>query len=347
MAKLIGLHLPKHSDIETSAERIKESNFDASWRVIDAGFALPPSDDAIYWWLLDDVKPTFADAKRRAAHHAEYGNTAYAFSSGRSFNATQAISHANESQFLLRLADDALIHSQRISEWCGHGPVLEEDLALGNIALDYLGQARLLYSHIGQTEGRSRGEDELAYFRNDDEFFNSSLVELPNSSGFGERDYSITIAKLFLHSSFMLLKWRVLTNSTNPVLAAVAAKSMKECRYHFDHSTLWVKRFGDGTVESKARITNALTYLWPYTNEWFEDDLVDEYAHTQQLGALNSGLKDAWQNLVAPILLEATLTKPEETRFLSQGKHGTHSESLSLLLAEMQSLARQHPGATW
>jgi ring-1,2-phenylacetyl-CoA epoxidase subunit PaaC len=347
MAKLIRLHWPKQSDVDTSGEKVRESNFDMSWVEIEASSPLSQSEDLIYWWLLDDEKATVIDAKRRKAHYAEYGDTAYAFSARQPFSVSQAISHASESRFLLRLADDALIHSQRISEWCGHGPVLEEDLALGNIALDYLGQARLLYSHIGQTEGRSRGEDELAYFRNDPEFYNSSLVELPNSSSFGERDYAVTIAKLFLHSSFMLLKWRALTSSTNAVLAAVAAKSMKECRYHFDHSALWVKRFGDGTAESNARITSALSYLWPYTNEWFEDDLTDEYAHQHQLGVLNASLNDAWQNLVASILLEATLTKPDQTRFLSYGKQGTHSESLSLLLAEMQSLARQHPGATW
>jgi ring-1,2-phenylacetyl-CoA epoxidase subunit PaaC len=310
-------------------------------------FDVMPSPHFVMWWLSDGELPTLIDAKRRLGFLAEYGESSYAFTFRRIFASASSIADTRESEYLLRIADDALIHSHRISEWCGHGPILEEDLALGNVALDYLGQARLLLSQVGQMEGKSRSEDELAYFRNDHEFRNSSFVELPNSSSFGERDYAMTVAKLFLHSGFMLQKWRALTNSSNTILAAVAAKSLKECRYHFDHAAQWVKRFGDGTDESNVRIRSALAYLWPYTNEWFTNDHIDQFASEQGFGCSNSSLRGDWESVVVTVLKEATLAKPADSKFLSSGKSGQHSESLSLLLAEMQSLARQHPGASW
>jgi ring-1,2-phenylacetyl-CoA epoxidase subunit PaaC len=310
-------------------------------------FDAMPSPHFAMWWLRDNELPTLIDAKRRLEYLTENGDTAYAFSYKKVALPSLSIANPNVSDYILRLADDALIHSQRISEWCGHGPILEEDLALGNVALDYLGQARLLYSHVGRIEGKSRSEDDLAYFRNDAEFLNSSLVELPNSSIFGERDYAITIVKLFLHSAFMLVKWHALTYSSDPIVAAVASKAIKECQYHFDHAAQWVKRFGDGTEESKGRVTSALTYLWPYTNEWFGDDSIDQFASGQSIGPVNGSLQTNWKALISPILSEATLSLPAHSQFLSRGKSGYHSESLSLLLAEMQSLARQHPGVVW
>jgi ring-1,2-phenylacetyl-CoA epoxidase subunit PaaC len=310
-------------------------------------FDAMPSPHFVMWWLRDNELPSLIDAKRRLEYLAENGDSPYAFTYKAPSTYSSSVADYRVSDYILRLADDALIHSQRISEWCGHGPILEEDLALGNVALDYLGQARLLYSYVGRIEGKSRGEDDFAYFRNEAAFLNSSLVELPNSSNFGERDYAVTIMKLFLHSSFMLFKWQALTSSSDSIVSAVASKSVKECRYHFDHASQWVIRFGDGTAESKSRIANALAYLWPYTNEWFGDDPIDQFAAEQSIGPLNSNLQTRWLSLISPILKEATLSVPTSSQFLSRGKSGYHSESLSLLLAEMQSLARQHPGAVW
>jgi ring-1,2-phenylacetyl-CoA epoxidase subunit PaaC len=299
------------------------------------------------WWLNDNELPTLLDAKRRIEHLGDNGDSPYAFTFKQVFSAEQSILPVPHCQYLLRLADESLIHSQRLSEWCGHGPILEEDMALANVALDSLGQARLIYSHLARFEGRGRDEDQLAYFRDDHEFLNATLVELPNSSSFGSRDYAMPIAKLFLHSAYMLLKWEALRVSSDATLAAIAAKSIKESRYHFDHASQWVLRFGDGTAESKARISAALSYLRPYCNELFADDSVDKWAHASSIGPLNTELYSRWENLVTPVLSEATLSPPPSSSFLSRGRTGYHSESLSLLLAEMQSLARQHPGVTW
>jgi ring-1,2-phenylacetyl-CoA epoxidase subunit PaaC len=299
------------------------------------------------WWLNDNELPTLSDAKRRIEHLADNGDSPYAFTFKQVFSAEQSIFATAHCQYLLRLADESLIHSQRLSEWCAHGPILEEDMALANVALDSLGQARLIYSHLARNEGRGRDEDELAYFRDDHEFLNASLVELPNSSSFGSRDYAMPIAKLFFHSAYMLLKWEALRSSADTTLAAIASKSIKESRYHFDHASQWVLRFGDGTVESKSRISAALNYLRPYCNELFVDDEIDKCAHTYSIGPLNAMLFTRWEDLIAPILLDATLSSPLTSSFLSRGRTGYHSESLSLLLAEMQSLARQHPGVTW
>jgi ring-1,2-phenylacetyl-CoA epoxidase subunit PaaC len=299
------------------------------------------------WWLNDIETPTLIDAKRRLQFLADNGETPYAFTFKKSFNAQDSISEKVSTDFLLHLADDALIHSQRISEWCGHGPILEEDLALGNVALDYLGQARLLYGEVSRREGKSRGEDDLAYFRNENDFLNSSLVELPNSSEFGERDYAVTVAKLFLHSAYMLLKWRALQQSSDRSLAAIASKSLKECRYHFDHAHQWVLRFGDGTGESHSRIQAAFNYLMPYTNEWFTDSAIDIAASDKGISPLPSSFREGWLNQISSIVVEAGLAVPSEVKFFSKGKEGYHSESLSLLLAEMQSLARQHPSVNW
>jgi ring-1,2-phenylacetyl-CoA epoxidase subunit PaaC len=299
------------------------------------------------WWLNDNETPTLVDAKRRLQFLGDNGDTPYAFTFKKSFKAEDSISEKISADLLLHLADDALIHSQRISEWCGHGPILEEDLALGNVALDYLGQARLLYGEVSRREGKSRGEDDLAYFRNEEEFLNSSLVELPNSSEFGERDYAVTITKLFLHSAYMLLKWHALQQSSDRSLAAIASKSLKECKYHFDHAHQWVLRFGDGTDESHSRVQAALNYLVPYTNEWFYDSVIDIAASDKGVLPLPSSFRGDWLNKISAVVIEAGLKLPSEVKFLSKGKEGYHSESLSLLLAEIQSLARKHPGVNW
>jgi ring-1,2-phenylacetyl-CoA epoxidase subunit PaaC len=299
------------------------------------------------WWLHDEERPTLLDAKRRLDYLHAQGETEYAFNFKKSFEPEQCIFPGWYQQSLLRLADDALIHGQRIAEWCGHGPILEEDIALANIGLDYIGQARMLLTRAGQIEGKSRGEDELAYLRNQEDFFNSSLVELPNSSRFGERDYSITITKLFLHSALMLQVWASLMTSRDATVRAVAQKAIKETSYHFEHASQWMIRFGDGTEESNQRVRNALDVIWPYTHEWFDDDAVDQFAQQNQLIALRSDLRAQWLIKIDQTLSQANLIRPSDSAFLSQGKRGAHTEYLGFVLAEMQSIARQHPGAQW
>ncbi len=299
------------------------------------------------WWLHDDQRPTLLDAKRRLDHLEAQGESEYAFNFKKSFSPEQCIFPSWYLQTLLRLADDALIHGQRIAEWCGHGPILEEDIALANIGLDYIGQARLLLTRAGQIEGSNRGEDELAFWRNQEQYFNSSFVELPNSSSFGERDYAMTITKLFLHSALMLEVWPSLLNSVDTTLRAVAQKAIKESTYHFEHASQWMIRFGDGTDESFARVSNALTVLWPYTNEWFDDDAVDEFAQKNKLSMLRLNLRSAWLHRVDQVLSQAQLVRPKDSPFLSHGKRANHTEFLSYILAEMQSVARQHPGVRW
>ncbi len=178
---------------------------------------------------------------------------------------------------VLRLGDDALILAQRASEWAGHGPVLEEDLAMANIGLDLLGQARMLLSHAGELEGNARDEDALAYFRDSPFFRNHSLSELPNGQGKHD-DYAVTIMRHYLHSERMVLVWEWLAESADPQLANIAAKAIKEAKGHLRHARQWVIRFGDGTEESHLRAQSALNLLWPYTNEYFKDDETDQSA---------------------------------------------------------------------
>lgn len=247
---------------------------------------------------------------------------------------------------IIRLADDALVLAQRVSEWCGHGPALEEDLAMANIGLDLIGQARMLYSHAGELEGAGRDEDQFAYFRTSTEFRNHALTELPNGNGRHD-DYAITITRNWLHSARMVPLWQALTKSSDPQLAAIASKAVKEAAGHLRHSRDWMLRLGDGTDESHDRMQSALDRLWPYTNELFVDDAIDKAAADNNLAPLPSSLKGAFQSEVCATLPQATLTQPVASQFLSTGKQGQHTEHLDLLLAEMQSLARAHPGAAW
>ena len=243
--------------------------------------------------------------------------------------------------YVLHLADNALVLGQRNAEWCGHGPVLEEDIALANISLDLIGQARLLYQHAASLQGNGATEDTLAYFRDAHEFRNFVLVELPHHGplapgGRAERDYAVTITRNFLYSAYMLLLWEALEAHEDPQLAAIAAKSLKETRYHLRHARDWLVRLGDGTDESHARMQAAVNHLMPYTQEFW--DAAD---------AGTAALQPAWDALVDEALAEATLTRPTAAGYLPRGKQGLHSEHLGYLLGEMQSLARQHPGATW
>ena len=227
--------------------------------------------------------------------------------------------------YVLRLADACLIHGQRLAEWCGHAPVLEEDIALTNIALDHIGQARALLSLAGRLEGRGRDEDTLAFLRNERDYRNPTMLELPNG------DFARTVLRSFLWSAFMNVLCRALADSSNPQLAAIAAKTLKEVRYHRQHSADWVVRLGDGTEESTRRMQQALALLWPYTAEWFEDDAVDRQAQSSALGPAWSSLEAAWRADVDPVLAEATLVPADASVFRSTGKRGVHSEHLSLI----------------
>ncbi|SAL88258.1 phenylacetate-CoA oxygenase subunit PaaI [Caballeronia choica] len=259
-------------------------------------------------------------------------------------------------QYILRLADNALILGQRNAEWCSHGPALEEDIALANISLDLIGQARLLYSHAAtldaQLNGTQKTEDDYAYFRTEREFANYTIAELPHYGPLAgtvrtERDYAVTIVRNFLYSALMSHLWTALESSTDVQLAAIAAKSLKETRYHLHHAGDWLIRFGDGTEESHRRAQAALDYLMPYTREFFSIDEVETAIAAAGIGPLPGAFEAAWHEDVAATLAQATLKAPAEVKHVSTGKHGEHSEHMGYLLAEMQSLARQHPGASW
>jgi len=250
-----------------------------------------------------------------------------------------------QTQYVLRLGDACLIHGQRLAQWCGHAPVLEEDIALTNIALDHIGQARALLALAGQMQGLGRDEDALAYLRDEHEYHNVTMLELPNG------DFARTVLRGFLWSSFMLKLWQALVDSNHAQLAAIAAKSLKECRYHQRHTADWVVRLGDGTEESARRMGEALALLWPYTAEWFADDEIDAQAEASGIGPAWSSLQAPWRAEVDPVLAEASLTPLAQDfnygPFRSTGKRGVHSEHMGFLLAQMQSLPRAFPGAVW
>jgi ring-1,2-phenylacetyl-CoA epoxidase subunit PaaC len=231
-------------------------------------------------------------------------------------------------EYVLGLGDDALIAAQRLAEWCSRAPAMEEDVALANIALDQLGVARLLLTYAGELEGLGRAEDALAYLRDDREFRNCLLVELP------EPDFAVTMAKLLLLSAYQKSLYEWLVASTDERLSAIAAKARKESAYHLDHASLWTIRLGDGTDESHRRMQDAVDALWPYTHELFEGE--------------PAGLRPQWLSTVGSVLDEATLTRPGDGGWApGGGRQGLHSEHLSYLLAELQVVHRAHPGARW
>ena len=244
-------------------------------------------------------------------------------------------------RYVLRLADSNLVLAQRLGEWVGHAPALEEDLGLANVALDLLGQARMLLDHAGDLEGRGRGEDDLAYQREESEYLNLTLVEQPNG------DFGRTIVRQFLFDAWQLALYESLLQSTDGKLAAIAAKSAKESAYHLRYSSGWLVRLGDGTPESHERVQQALGRLWPFTNELFDGDDVDRSAAAAGVGPAPESLRDAWSRRVDEVLMEATLARPPPVPFGWYGKQGRHGEHLGYLLAEMQSLHRAHPGASW
>ena len=255
--------------------------------------------------------------------------------------------------YLLHLADDALVLGQRNAEWCGHGPIIEEDIALANISLDLVGQARLVYQLVATRLGQGVSEDSLAYFRDAHEYRNHTLLELPHSGpqvghALVERDYATTIARHFLYSAFSLLRWESLSLCPDPDLAAIAAKSVKEVRYHLRHARGWLIRLGDGTPESHDRIQTALDHLMPYTQEFWTSS--EDEAAARATGIIHfvaADLKADWDLIVDDALAEASLRRPSADGYVTQGKSCLHSEHLSYLLSEMQSLARAHPGAQW
>lgn len=243
--------------------------------------------------------------------------------------------------YVLRIADSSLVLGQRLSEWCGHGPVIEEDIALTNVALDLIGQARLLLTHAGRIEGNGRDEDALAFLRPEHDYRNLTLVELPNE------DFGRTMLRNFFFASFQGRLWQGLAASQDRELAAIAQKSAKETRYHVQHSADWTVRLGDGTDESHARLQRALDYLWPYTAEFFAATPIDDAVAAAGLGVAWPTLQAPWEADVLPVLTLAGLTVPAATPFLSRGKWGVHSEHMGYVLAQMQYLQRTYPGAQW
>jgi ring-1,2-phenylacetyl-CoA epoxidase subunit PaaC len=248
-------------------------------------------------------------------------------------------------EYLLRLGDTTLILSQRLSAWCGHGPILEEDLALTNTALDLLGQARSWLSLAADVEGAGRDEDQLAYLRDTHEFRNVLLVERPNGN------YADTMARQFFFDVWHYFLLRELERSTDPRVAAIAAKSVKEVAYHVRRSSDLVIRLGDGTVESKQKMQAALDAAWPYTGELFIDDGVDDDMVARGIGCSLADLRPAWMTHVRATFDEGTLALGADDvtghAAYRGGKQGRHSEALGFVLAEMQFLQRAYPGASW
>ncbi|HEY0942888.1 MAG TPA: 1,2-phenylacetyl-CoA epoxidase subunit PaaC [Steroidobacter sp.] len=244
-------------------------------------------------------------------------------------------------RYALHLGDTSLILAQRLGEWVGHAPALEEDLALANTALDLLGQARHLLSYAGEIEGKGRSEDDLAFLRDPLDFLNLTLVEQPNV------DFGHTIVRQFLVDAWRLELFERLQASSEPRLAEIAAKALKETRYHYRFSAGWIVRLGDGTEESHNRVQTGLDALWRFTGEMFAPGAVDEEAAAAGLGPDPASLRAAWTANVDQVLNEATLKKPADITYRWHGKRQQHTEHLSHLLAEMQFMQRTYPGAQW
>jgi ring-1,2-phenylacetyl-CoA epoxidase subunit PaaC len=244
-------------------------------------------------------------------------------------------------EYCLRLADTSLILGQRLGEWCGHGPILEEDIALTNISLDCIGQSRGFYTYAAELEGNGKTEDDYAYLRDEREFRNLLIVEQSNV------DFAQTIMRQFLVSAFQVYFYDALKNSSDKTLAALAAKSLKEVTYHLRHSSAWVIRLGDGTEESKRRIENAIDELWPYTGDMFDMDETDQMLAEKSIAVDRKKLKPLWDMKVQEVFSEATLTVPQNIFMMSGSREGKHTEHLGFILAEMQSLHRAHPGVQW
>ncbi|MFN3342380.1 MAG: 1,2-phenylacetyl-CoA epoxidase subunit PaaC [Flavobacteriales bacterium] len=244
-------------------------------------------------------------------------------------------------QYTLRLGDNALILGHRLSEWTSKAPILEEDLALGNLALDLLGQANSLLEYAGKTEGKGRSQDDLAYKRAEREFLNNLLVELPNG------DFGFTIVRQFLYSTFALFLYEELSKSKDEQIAAIAAKSLKEVKYHVRHSSDWMLRLGDGTEESHNRVQKSLNDIWMYTGELFEMNEVDAILIKAGIAADLNVIKQKWNSKIEEVLSQATLKRPQDAFMQTGSRKGIHTEYLGFILAEMQYLPRAYPTAKW
>ncbi|NVK63654.1 MAG: phenylacetate-CoA oxygenase subunit PaaC [Flavobacteriales bacterium] len=244
-------------------------------------------------------------------------------------------------EYLVRLGDDSLILGHRLSEWCGHGPILEEDIAMTNIALDLVGQTTSILKYAGEVEGKGRTEDDLAFLRYEREYRNTLLVEQPNG------DFGVTMMRQFLFDAFRKPLFEQLVNSSDAQIAAIAAKSLKETKYHFKHSAEWVIRLGDGTEESHERVQNALNDLWRYTDEMFFTDEVDRDLESRGITFSMEDLKNTWQETVKSVLDQATLEIPTNGWQHDGGRKGLHSEHLGYILAELQYMQRAYPGMEW
>ena len=244
-------------------------------------------------------------------------------------------------RYAVRMGDNSLVLGHRLSEWCGHGPQLEEDIAQANICLDLIGQARNYLTYAGKVEGKERSEDDLVAFRSEREYLNVKLLELPNG------DYAQTIARSFLFDAFHLPLQQALSTSKDQHLAAIAAKAVKEVTYHLRHSSEWLIRFGDGTDESHARAQRALDHLWMYTGELFEADESEKLLAEAGIAPKLDQIRKEWNATVDRVLTEATLTRPMDVWMARGGKQGMHTEYLGPMLAEMQILQRTFPGVEW
>ncbi|MEH6470294.1 MAG: 1,2-phenylacetyl-CoA epoxidase subunit PaaC [Halopseudomonas sp.] len=244
-------------------------------------------------------------------------------------------------EYATRLGDDALVLGHRVSEWVSYGPFLEEDIAYGNVALDYIGRARMLYSYAAELTGGGKTEDDLAYTRSEREFSNLLINELPKG------DFAYSQVRQLLVDVYAGLFLAELVNSQDATLAAVAAKSIKETKYHLRRSRDWVLRLGDGTEESHNRAQRALDDLWGYTHEMFEMDALEQQLSDAGIGVDVTVLRDAWHAQVSAILTEATLTVPEDDWKVRGGREGYHTENLGHLLTELQIVHRSYPGCQW
>lgn len=243
--------------------------------------------------------------------------------------------------YTLRQGDRALVLAQRLLEVITHAPEIEEDMALSNLALDLIGQARALYTYAGDVEGAGHDEDHFAYWREPHEFLNPLLVEIPNG------DFAQVITRQFLHDAYALPYWKAMSASSDESLAAIAGKSVKETAYHLRHSRSWVLRLGDGTDESHRRTQTALDELWRYTGELFDADEVERELVDRGVAADPVALREQWRSTVSSTLAEASLERPADGPMQRGGRVGRHTEQFSYLIGELQVLARAHPGASW
>jgi ring-1,2-phenylacetyl-CoA epoxidase subunit PaaC len=244
-------------------------------------------------------------------------------------------------QYLLRIGDACLILGQRLGEWCGHAPIVEEDIALSNMALDLIGQARSVLTLAGDQCPQDYDEDQLAFLRDERDYLNPTIVELERG------DFAFAVMRNTIVATWLKLLWERLRDSSDAELSAIAGKALKEARYHQQHAADWVVRLGDGTEESRRRSEAALARLWLYTPELFEDDAVDAAASASGLGPAASELREPWLAEMREILGEAGLPLPKDAAFRSSGKRGVHSEHMGYILSEMQYLQRAFPGGAW